>query len=191
MGLEEILNTIRADTEAQYTKTISDAKAEAGKIIAEAKQRSQAIIEQKRMQSEKDLQEERLRSIASARLEAKRRLLDAKDEVLRKYEDEALRYLKEFAKSPGYKDFLLKMVNDSVTKIGAGAIVQVNDSDEKLLENSRTGDFRISEKTIDCIGGAIVSSQDGKRRVDNTLESIFEERKDDLRLKLSEQIFGK
>jgi V/A-type H+/Na+-transporting ATPase subunit E len=190
MGLQEMLSTITADTEAQYARTISDAKAEAERIILEAKQRAQAIIEQKRIQSQKELQEERLRSIASARLEAKRRLLEAKDQVLRKYEDQALGYLREFAKSPEYVGFLLKIVKDGVAKIGAGAIVQVNDSDRKLLENSRDGDFKVSEKPIDCIGGAIVSSQDGKRRVDSTLESIFEERKDDLRLKLSEQIFG-
>lgn len=190
MGLEEMLNTIRADTEAQYLRTISDAKAEAEKIIAEAKQRSQAIEDQKRIQSQKELQEEKLRSIASARLEAKRKLLAAKEEVLRKYEDEALNYLKEFARSPSYKDFLLKMVDDGVTKIGAGSLVQVNDSDKKLLENSRPGDFQVSEKTINTIGGAIISAQDGKRRVDNTLESIFEDRKDELTLRLSEQIFG-
>jgi V/A-type H+/Na+-transporting ATPase subunit E len=191
MGLEEMLNSIRTDTEAQHARTISDAKAEAEKIISEARQRAQAIIEQRRIQSQKELQEERLRSIASARLEAKRRLLTAKDEVLRKYEDEAFRYLKDFAKSSMYEDFLFKMVNDGVAKIGAGAIVQVNPSDKKLLENSSMGDFQISEKTIDSIGGAIISSQDGKRRVDNTLESIFEERKDDLTLQLSDQIFGK
>ena len=191
MGLEEMLNAIRADTEAQYVRAISDAKAEAEKIISEVKQRSQAIVEQKRIQSQKELQEEKLRSIASARLEAKRKLMAAKEEVLRKYEDEALNCLKEFAGSPSYKGFLLKMVNDGVAKIGSGSIVQVNDSDKKLLENTRTGDFQLSKKTIDTIGGAIVSSQDGKRRVDNTLESIFEDRKDELTLRLSEQIFGK
>jgi V/A-type H+-transporting ATPase subunit E len=191
MGLEEMLNSIRADTESQYARTISDANAEAEKIIAEAGRTSQRIIDQKRIQSEKELQEEKLRSIASARLEAKRRLLAAKEEVLRKYEDEALRYLKEFSKSPAYKDFLLRMVNDGIAKIGSEAIVQVNDSDKKLLENSGTGDFQLSEKTIETIGGAIISAQDGKRRVDNTLESIFEDRKDELTLRLSEQIFGK
>src|SRR5487761_42752 len=134
MGLEEMLNSIRADTESQYARTISDAKGEAEKIIAEARRRSQAITDQKRIQSQKELQEEKLRSIASARLEAKRKLLAAKEEILRKYEDEALNYLEEFARSPSYKDFLLKMVDDGVVKIGAGSLVQVNDSDKKLLE---------------------------------------------------------
>jgi V/A-type H+-transporting ATPase subunit E len=190
MGLEEMLNTIRAEAEAQYTKTISDARAEADEIVTNAKQKAQSIVEQRRIQSEKELQDEKLRSIASARLDAKRRVLAAKDEVLRKYEDEAFRYLKEFAESSEYKDFLLKMVNDGVTKIGAGAIVQVKPSDKKLIENSGMGDFKVSEKTIDSTGGAIISSEDGKRRVNNTLESIFEERKDELTLELSDQLFG-
>lgn len=190
MGLEEILSSIRADTEAKYAKTLSDAKAEAEKILNEARKNSESIAEQRRAQSEKELSEEKLRSIASARLEAKRKLLEARDEVLKKYEDEALRYLKEFAHSPQYKDFLWKMAKDGVAKIGNGAIVEVNASDMKLLGTAGI-DFKVSPKPIDCIGGTIVSSTDGKRRVDNTLESIFNERKEDLRLKLSEQVFGK
>lgn len=189
MGLEEMLNTIRANTETQYTKTISDAKAEADRIVDDAKERSTKLKEERHAQAQKELQEERLRSIASARLEAKRRLLETKDEILRKYEDAALDYLKEFARSPAYGDFLLNIVRDGVMKIGGGAIVQVNASDKILLQNQ--SDFQLSPNSIELIGGAIISSGDGKRRVDNTLEAIFEDRKEDLRLKLSEELFGK
>jgi V/A-type H+/Na+-transporting ATPase subunit E len=189
MGLEEMLTTIRMNTETQCEKIISDAKGEAQKILAEAKQQAAKLEEERNAQAQRELEQERLRSIASARLEAKRRLLETKDEILRKYEDEALRYLQEFVKSPAYKDFLLNMVKDGVTKIGTGAVVQVNASDRNLLQNS--SDFQLSPDSIDCIGGAVISSPDGKRRVDNTLESIFEDRKEELRLKLSEELFAK
>ena len=102
-----------------------------------------------------------------------------------------MRYLKEFAKSTAYKDFLSKMVKDGVAKIGASSVVEVNAADKKLLGTTKSSEYLISALPIDCIGGAIISSKDGKRRVDNTIESIFGERKEDLRLKLSEQVFGK
>ena len=191
MGLEEMLSTIRADTEVEYAKTISDAKAAAEKILAEARQTSQSTVEQKRIQSEKELQEEKLRSIASARLEVKRRLLETRDEVLKKDQEEAMRYLKEFAKSTVQQRFSFKDGEGWSCKNGASSVVEVNAADKKLLGTTKSSEYLISALPIDCIGGAIISSKDGKRRVDNTIESIFGERKEDLRLKLSEQVFGK
>jgi V/A-type H+/Na+-transporting ATPase subunit E len=189
MGLEEMLNTIRSNTEAQYAKTISDAKAQADKILSDATQQAEKILEEREVQARKDLEEEKLRSIAAARLEAKRRLLVTKDEILTKYEDRALGYLKEFAQSPDYKDYLLKLVKDGVSKIGSDAVVEVKASDRQLLQNPKN--FQLSSKNLVSIGGAVISSDDGKRRVNNTLESLFEDRKEDLRLKLSEELFGK
>jgi V/A-type H+-transporting ATPase subunit E len=191
MGLEEILASIKSDTETRYSKIIADAKAEAGKIIEDAKARSESISARGRVDGEKEAQEEKQRSIASAHLESKRRLLEARDELLRDYEERAYGYLKEFTRSSKYKDYLLRMVRDGVSKIGSGAIVQTNSSDHDTLDDSGSRDFEVSKENLSCIGGAIVSSKDGKRRVDNTLESIFNERKEDLRLKLTEQVFGK
>lgn len=189
MGLEEILSKIRTETEAEYSKTIADANAEADKIILEAKKNSDSLLKERKNQSEKELQDEKLRSIASARLESKRKELEAREEILKRYENEALHYLQEFAQSADYKDFLLRMVKDGVSKIGSGSIVSVNAADKKILANSKSVDFQISPEPIGCMGGAIISSKDGKKRVDNTLESIFEDRKEDLRLKLAEQMF--
>lgn len=191
MGLEEILASIKSDTETRYSKIIADAKAEAVKITEDAQARSQSISTQGRVEGEKEAQDEKQRSVASAHLESKRRLLEARDELLRDYEERASGYLKEFTRSSKYKDYLLRMVRDGVSKIGSGAIVQTNSSDREALDNLESKDFVVSKENLDCIGGAVVSSKDGKRRVDNTLESIFNERKEDLRLKLTQQVFGK
>lgn len=189
MGLEEMLSTIRANTQEQSAKIITEAKLEAEKISSEAKQRSESIVAQGQLHAEKEVQEEKLRSVASARLEAKRRLLEARDEVLRSYEEQAMLYLDEFTKSKDYADFLLRAIKDGVSKIGSGSVVQVNSKDKSLLESN--ADFELSPETLDCKGGALITSKDGKRRVDNTIESIFYERRGELRLKLTEQVFGK
>lgn len=194
MGLEEMLNAIRANTESQYSKIITDAKTEADRILAQAEQSSQSIVSQGKVQGEKELQEEKLRTIASARLEGKRKYLETREQVLKRYEEGATRYLKEFARSPNYRKFLQSMIQEGVSKIGPGAIVQVNASDKKLLATGdmiKNGEYKLSPNSMDCIGGAMISSPDGKRRIDNTIESIFAEKKEDLRLKITEQLFGK
>lgn len=189
MGLEEMLSAIRANTQEQYAKIITEANREAEKISSEAKQRSELIVTQGQLHAEKEVQEEKLRSVASARLEAKRKVLEARDEVLRSYEEQAMRYLDEFTGSKDYADFLLRAIKDGVSKIGSSAVVQVNSKDKNLIESN--ADFELSSETLDCQGGALITSKDGKRRVDNTIESIFSERRGELRLKLTEQVFGK
>ncbi len=183
-----MIGTIRADTENQHAKIITDARNEAERILSEAQQRAESIIARGRQQSQREAEDEKTRLIASARLEGNRRLLEARNDILKSYEEKALAQLGDFARSPEYKEFLIRMVNDGVSKIGSDAIVKVNVKDKQLLKNAAV---QISPSDLDSLGGAIISSKDGKRRVDNTIESIFNERRDDLRLKLSELVFGR
>jgi len=190
MGLEEMLSRIKSDTEEQYSKIISDAQKESEKILSEANQKASNITIQSKAQAERQVQEEKQRSFASARLESKRKLLEAKDALLKNFEDQAQNYLDEFVKSPSYKDFLNSAVNDGVSLIGSDAVISVNSRDKGMLGN-KDSSYTISSKPLNSKGGALITSNDGKRKVDNTIESIFNDRKEELRLKLSEQIFGK
>ncbi len=192
MGLDDMLTSIQSQTESQASQIISDARAQTDSIIAEAKKRAESIISQSAQQSQKDVEEERMRVLASARLESNRRLLEARDEVLKGYEDQASKYLAEFASSPDYKDFFVRMTTDAVSKIGDDAVVQVNARDKQLLKDPKLKQLKVqvSPDPLDSVGGVVVYSKDGKRRVDNTIESIFNERRDELRLKLSQQVFG-
>jgi V/A-type H+/Na+-transporting ATPase subunit E len=187
MGLEEMLSAIKTNTSAQRDKIIADARSEAERIEAEANAKSETLISQSRSQSEKEVIEGRIRSIASFKLEAKRKMLEAKDEIMRAYEEQAASFLNDFTKSPEYKDFLLKVTKDGISQIGSDAIVQINVRDRNILNGSG---FQISSDPISSIGGAIITSADEKRRVDNTVESIFDDRKQELRLELMKQVFG-
>jgi len=182
-----MLAAIKSNTASQSDKIISDAKTEAAQIDTDAQAKSQALISQSRTDSEKEASEYRTRSIASFKLDAKRKMLEARDEVLRAYEQQANGFLDDFAKSSDYQDFLIKVTKEGVAEIGSGAVVQVNAKDRSLLNG--TG-FQISPDAINSIGGAIIVSGDEKRRVDNTIESIFNDRKQELRLELLKQVFG-
>ncbi len=187
MGLEEMLAEIKSNTTSQRDKIIADAKAEAASIDSDARTKSDALITQSRADSQKEAQEDRVRSIASFNLEAKRKMLEARQEVLRGYEEQANRYLKDFVNSSDYRAFLLKVTKEGVSEIGSGAIVQVNARDRALLSGSG---LQVAPNPIDAIGGAIISSADERRRVDNTVESLFNDRKDELTLQLMKQVFG-
>jgi len=182
-----MLAAIKSNTAVQRDKIIADAKAEAAQIDADVQAKSQTLISQSRADSEKEASEDRVRSIASFKLDAKRKMLEARDEVLRMYEQQANGYLNDFVNSPDYQDFLIKVTKEGVAEIGSGAVVQVTAKDRSILNSAG---FQISPDPINSIGGAIIVSEDEKRRVDNTIESIFSDRKQELRLELLKQVFG-
>jgi V/A-type H+/Na+-transporting ATPase subunit E len=187
-----MLSTIQSDTEAQVSKVRSDARSEADRIISESKRKAEEIMSSSKQQSERDIHDERMRELASARLESNRRLLEARDEILKGYEERSSELLSEFTSAPAYKAFFLKMLSDGVSKIGPGAVVQINPRDKALLKDPKLSgvNFEVSADPLKSSGGVVVYSKDGKRRVDNTIESIFDERKDELRLKLTDKVFG-
>ena len=189
MGLEEMLSRMHADTEQEYEKVVANARSEAAGILEVANQKAESVRSQGRVQAEKDVQEEKLRSVASARLEVKRQLMQAREDVLEDYERKAKVFVDEFVQSKDYDSFLMKLIDDGVEKIGDTPVVHVCSRDAALLRGRPTG-FQVSDEPFDCKGGAIISSQDGKRRVDNTIESLLSERRDELRLKLAERVFG-
>jgi V/A-type H+-transporting ATPase subunit E len=191
MGLEEMLTRIKAETEEQYSKIIADAKAEADRIIEVAQKRAEDIVVESKAQAQRQAQEDRLRALAAARLEAKRQMLKAREDVISNYEAEATKYIDEFVKSRDYRDFLVRMVKDGVDKVGEDSVVHVNQRDYKLLQDDHRFGYKLTKNTISSKGGAIIFSSDGKKRVDNTVESILNDRREILRLKLAEQIFGK
>lgn len=189
MGLEEIVGRINGEAAERSAKIVADAKAEADRIVADAKEKASSILSQARARAEREVKNETLRSVASARLSAKRELLQAREDVLRRYEEGVGSSIDGFVGSRRYGKFLARAVEDGVTKIGKDAVVRVNSKDRRLLKGKRLGG-KLSAESLDCKGGALVTSADGKRRVDNTIESILRERGDVIRLKLVEQVFG-
>jgi vacuolar-type H+-ATPase subunit E/Vma4 len=185
-----MVTRIKSDTEEQYTKIISEARKQAESIISEANQKASSIVSQAKTSADRQVVEERQRSVASAHLDSKRKLLEARDSILRAYEDQARSYLDQFVQSPEYKKFLIRSVKEGVAEIGGDAIVQVSARDRALLEDEDAS-YTISPKPLTSKGGALVMSKDGKRKVDNTVDSIFNDRREELRLKLAQQIFGK
>ena len=189
MGLEEIVAKIGQDADEQAARKTSDARAEAKKVVESARAQADSVISDARAEAERGVRAERLRSVAAARLAAKRELLQAREEVLSRYEDVLRKSVDDFIKSDEYLDFLIGAIKDGVSKIGEGAVVQVTPEDRSRLRGKKLPG-EMSKDKVDIRGGALVYSADGKRRVDNSIDSLLRERSDTVRLKLVENVFG-
>lgn len=189
MGLEEIVGRINDEASERAAKIVADARAEASKILDDARERSESIVSQSRSQAERDAREEKLRSVASARLSAKRETLQAREDVLKRYESAILAAVDDFVDTSDYQKFLAGCMDDGLSKLGEDAIIHVNAKDRGSLKGKKYSK-EVAKEPLDCKGGAMVMSPDGKRRVDNTIESLLRERSDAIRLMLVDQVFG-
>ncbi|MDG6987956.1 MAG: V-type ATP synthase subunit E [Nitrososphaerota archaeon] len=189
MGLEEIVAKISQDADEQAARLTSDARDEAKKATDSARAQADSIISDAKAEAEREARAERLRSVAAARLAAKRELLQAREEVLSRYEDVLRKSVDDFMESDEYLDFLAGVIKDGVSKIGEGAIVHVTPEDRSRLKGKKLPG-EMSKDQVDFRGGALVISVDGKRRVDNSIDSLLRERSDAIRLRLVEKVFG-
>jgi len=76
---------------------------------------------------------------------------------------------------------LTRMIQDSVSKLGSGILIQCNKADQKLVRKissqESTGKnvkVSVSDDFLDIIGGIKATSVDGTMTLDNTLDSNIE-----------------
>lgn len=164
-GLQKILDKINSEAESEEKKIISEAEKEAEGILSEAEEKTSkevSSIEEKYVDKA-----ERTRGMvkASTRISAKMRRLRAEnraiDEAFEKARDELLK----FKKTRKYPAFLESEIGDSLGKTGKSEVelvVSKNDKKHftssflKKLEKKTGRKVKLSGKTRDLLGGAII-----------------------------------
>ncbi len=181
------------------TSLLSEAQKEADGITSEARAQSQKMLEEERSKiqavkavAEKDvvrlLDEERNERMAWARLEAKRINAEAKEDAIKVVLDDFMETLAGMRKSAEYKRFLKHSVETAATELGAPVIAHVRSGDKDTL--SKMKGVTVVED-LEGLGGALVESENGMVRVNLTLETLVETRRDELRSQIYERLgFG-
>ena len=96
----------------------------------------------------------------------------------------------EFVKvrgSASYEKMLKGLITQGEKELGEKSIVHVNESDIKLAKKFFPN---VSAKPIDISGGAVVVSKAGNISIDNSFESIFGSRKDDIKKIIFRELKG-
>jgi len=116
-------------------------------------------------------------------------LSEAKEENSAKVLDDIWKRLVQTREGKMYEEILKRMIEEGVNGIGARALVYVNSEDMKLAKKLKG--VKVADSAIDCAGGAIVTTPNGRIRIDNTFEANFEERKDEMRKSIFDLLFKK
>ena len=206
-SLDRLISRILEDAKEQSCAIVNEAKRSAEELLEEeekeTQKKAQKTCQEIRRSAEADTENivhrESVDAIIKARwimLSEKRKIID---EVFMKVKDR----LQAYAKEESYQKLLIHIIEEAAMAAGEGrleVLVNKSDSQRKLplkelsakvsskLDVETT--LKLSDKIINAIGGAVVQSEDGRTKIDNTLESILERERKNLEPKATAVLFS-
>ena len=192
MGLEVVVDEIKAKGEREAARIKSETEAEAKTIVADATKRAEEI--RIAAEADADLQAERImiREVAAANLVVKRDQLNAQKELLDKVYCEAA---KEIAELPAemHAKAVRSLLKDAVKQIKEGS-VYANQRDEEAVKAALSELKTLSGFTFggitDIDGGVVVQSADGQLTLDLSYRTFMGEVWESSLKDASEILFG-
>ncbi|RLF98210.1 MAG: hypothetical protein DRN49_06255 [Thaumarchaeota archaeon] len=191
------------------------AEEEAENIVKQAEEKARAILERAKKEAEdkrrKMEEEERKRvraemasEIARVRVELRNKLLSLKE----KYVEEAFSLaLERIARETGgdaYRKKLMELVSKGALTIGEPEVyVIVNERDKEVVagiikeldgkletDEGKPIKLALSNETLKSIGGVVLKDKNSRKFYFATIESILNELKPSLRVKVAKTLFG-
>lgn len=181
---------------------LDNVREEAQSMVREAEEKGKWEIERAKQQREERLEEERRKMIAEAEGEtarirarasiaARQKLLSAKASLI----DEIVSQVRKAVSGVSSDESLLNLIREAISGFGADEVkiyVSSRDVDavKKVLKLDQGLGSRVKEVgKIDCSGGVIVESIDGKIRIDNTYDTRLEMLLPRILPEVSEELF--
>jgi V/A-type H+-transporting ATPase subunit E len=180
-SLERTIDKVLSQKESALISEIDSALQNSLKNLESSKTTLQveydAIIESSKKQAESLKRQ----IIGSSTLNARNKELiiieSAIDEIFTKAKEK----LAQSNNEKNYEKLLTRMIQDSVSKLGAEIVIQCNKADQKLVrkissQESTTKNMKVSvsDNFLDIIGGIKATSADATMTLDNTLDSNIE-----------------
>jgi len=187
MGLENVRKGLVQEAQAEARRLLSQAEKRAAEITAEAKEKASKAKAQARERAKQAAEAMESERTSAAQLKANKVVAEAANRKM----DEALeKAWEEFAKTPESKDYekiMKTLITGAEKELGAKAMVHVNARDAKIA-----GKFskNVAAKPVNIAGGAIITNADGRISIDNSLESMFGQGKEEAKKVIYSELLG-
>lgn len=187
MGFDDLRREILHKAFEDVKRINADAAAEESRINAAAETERSQVLNAVKADAASLSAAERGERLAAARLAGKKLVAQAREGLVVRAVEGVRERFYGIVETDAYQKLLNAIVEDGVSEAGRGACVRVNARDKKKVK--RFSDAKAGEP-VGIAGGAIIESADGRIRVRNTLESLFEENMDVVRASASAALFG-
>lgn len=183
MSLDKVIENILETGKKEAQRIVEEGKKEKQEQVKKAQDEGQKLLQSKMGESESLVQRMNTQEIARAELESKKIVLGSQKEILDSVYETALQRLGNL---PQNESLLRTLVSNNRTEVSAGS-VHCNQKDEAFVRSLVGSNFG---GTIDCIGGLVIESQDGTRRVDLRYETMLREIWDDSIKDIADILWG-
>jgi V/A-type H+-transporting ATPase subunit E len=194
-ALERTISKVLSQKEAEliskidsaYQESLNNLEASRGKLEAERTR----IIESAKKQAE-NLKRQ---IVGSGRLAARNQELVMIESAVNNAFEEARKKLAASGNKDSYRALMTGIIEESVSSVGSGEVViecNKNDAElvRKILADLRNKNAKVSDHSIDVLGGIRVKSADGTMTYDNTLDSRIERLKPLIRKNIAQMLRG-
>lgn len=168
MSLEKVVEEILERGRAASEEIAASTKAERDRLLADVREKAKAAEEDRTADARERANRERLREVARAELDGRRMGLQAQKDVL----DEVLVKAKAHLQERPADRLLLEALLARHPEEVADGILHCSPRDAPILKTLVPGEVR---DDLETIGGILIESLDGKRRVDLTYETALED----------------
>ncbi len=180
MALEEILDRMAKDTENEEQALIKQSEDEAKKIIEEAKKRAISIRTSYELKAKEDADTGKRQRTSSATLEGRSYLEQEREKIENDYLETLRSKILELRETEEYLAFLQRVIDNAKKALGQDSIVYLEKKDAERMKDKGISSIKPAD-TIGPLGGAIVTSSDGKMIIDLTFSEIVRNQGDGLR----------
>lgn len=188
MGLPEILETIRAQSEETAAGIVADAETEAQGVLSRA--RTEANSEERRLAGSLDdrIRLEQARILSRSLLEAARARRAAREDVYRRVIEAVTERLAELRSSDRYHQLLGSLLDEAMATMPGATTLEIDPSDRVVVDGViSTRNLDITIETEEMPLGGLVLRAPG-RTVDNTLATRLSRADNHLRFVAGEMI---
>ena len=172
--IQTILEEARAKADSLQKQAEIKAEAESARILEEAQQTVKKLFDQ---------------ATAKAQLEAQMLKLQRREQVLQHTFDKARQQLATIPQRPDYVDIVRRLISEAATYLGSEAfVVQADAATNHVLDGAFLEDLAQQLNVhlergpqLDEGTGIVLTTPDGHRRYDNTLETRLTRLQDNIR----------
>lgn len=192
MGLEQIIKILEEEAGKEQEEILSRAKERANKLLEQARAEAKQIEDREIERVTSALKGEQAKTINIAKLYVKKETVRTKEELIEKAFLQAAEQLKEFRKSKDYLLVFRKLLKEVVANTEGKILVSADKRDSKLAQETLEEmgvDYKL-EPTLRSLGGAKVTTSDGRITLVNTLDSRLEKARQILKPEVTKTLFG-
>lgn len=186
MSLENLVKEVRSQAADRISEIRARTSTEKKAIEDERLKRATQVREEEMHAADRETHRETTRIVAAANLHAKKLITDAKERRIEQGYELLREKLLDFTKTQEYEKLVASMAIVGLEVLGDEARIRIRPEDLSRLPPYLQTTV-LKDRPIKTMGGLIVESRDGRRKLDMTFEELLRLREDAVREILSKR----